>query len=463
MLKSTVQVCVIGMGLAGSECAYQLLTRGIAVTLIDMRPKKLSPAHHTDQAAELVCSNSLRSSDVGNAVGLLKEEMANLNSVVIRSAYQSRVPAGSALAVDREEFSKRISEQLHSFDHFTKIEDVVVGFTKTVDGSITVQLENLPELLCQYCIVATGPLTEDQLAQWILKQTDRQSLYFYDSIAPIVNRDSIDMSKAFKQSRYDKDQSDDGDYINCPMNKEEYERFIDSIIAAELAPVHDFDKAQFFEGCLPIEEMVRRGRETLLFGPLKPVGLTNPNQPDQRLHAVVQLRQDNLHASLYNMVGFQTRLKWGEQTRIFRMIPGLENAEFFRMGSMHRNTYICSPELLGDGLELKSFPGLFFAGQITGCEGYVESAAVGLFVGLNLAARLKTGENLTAPPSTTAFGALIRHILKADPEHYQPMNINWGLFDDLEVRARKFDKKVAQLKRAVFDFRCWIYDKLSEI
>lgn len=455
-MANPVPVCIIGMGLAGSECAWQLLKRQIPVTLVEMRPLKKSEAHHGAKAAELVCSNSLRSNDISNAVGLLKEEMASLDSLIIRAAYKARVPAGSALAVDRESFSDFISERLNNFSNFSKVSDVVRSIKQNGE-LLEVQLENGENILCQHCVVATGPLTEENLASWIQEQTQSEYLYFYDSIAPIVDRDSINMKIAFRKSRYDKGQRDDGDYINCPMNKEQYQGFVEAIEKAELAEVKDFDKAQFFEGCLPIEEMIRRGRETLLFGPLKPVGISNPHDMENKPHAIVQLRQDNLHDSLYNMVGFQTRMKWGEQKRIFKNIPGLENAEFHRMGSMHRNTYLCSPQLLKEGLELKSLPGLHFAGQITGCEGYVESAATGLWVGLDLSAKIsqKKGPCL---PATTALGALVRHILKADAQDYQPMNINWGLFEPLDRPAKKAEKKLALVKRAAQDFRQWLYE-----
>lgn len=452
-------VCVIGAGLAGSECAFQLARQGIDVALVEMRPKKMSPAHHTDLAAEMVCSNSLRSNDVHNAVGLIKEEMAALDSLIIKAAHEAHVPAGSALAVDRTVFSQFITAELKKFPNLTWILEEVMGLAREGEF-LVVKFSNGESLLCSRCVIATGPLTSDSLAQWIREKTENESLYFYDSIAPIVEADSIDMTKAFKASRYDKGDADEGDYINCALDRKQYDDFIAAIAAAELVEVHDFDKAQFFEGCLPIEEMVRRGPQTLSYGPMKPVGLKNPHAPDLLAAAVVQLRQDNQHASLYNMVGFQTRMKWGEQKRIFRTIPGLENAEFVRFGSMHRNTYLCSPVLLGDGLELKNFPGLHFAGQITGCEGYVESAAVGLFVGRHVASQLKTGKDLSTPPATTSLGALIHHILHADPKNYQPMNVNFGLFTALETRFPKKDKKVHLVVRAREDLKQWMTQKI---
>lgn len=450
-------VCVIGAGLAGSECAYQLARQGLDVALVEMRPKKMSPAHHTDLAAEMVCSNSLRSNDVHNAVGLIKEEMGVLDSLMMKAAHEAQVPAGSALAVDRFVFSQWVTQELKNIPNLTWISEEVMGLEHEGEF-LSVKFSNGEALLCSRCVIATGPLTSDTLASWICDKTQNESLYFYDSIAPIVEADSIDMTKAFKASRYNKGDADEGDYINCPLDQKQYDDFIAAIAAAELIEVHDFDKAQFFEGCLPIEEMVRRGPQTLCYGPMKPVGLKNPHAPHSFAAAVVQLRQDNRHASLYNMVGFQTRMKWGEQKRIFRKIPGLENAEFVRFGSMHRNTYLCSPILLGEGLELKNFPGLHFAGQITGCEGYVESAAVGLFVGRHIANRVKIGKDLLTPPATTSLGALIHHILHADPKNYQPMNVNFGLFTALEKRVPKKEKKTHLVARARQDLKKWICD-----
>lgn len=443
---------MIGAGLAGCESAWQLAKSGVEVALIEMRPHTKTPAHHTGNPAELVCSNSFRSKDRHNAVGLLKEEMQSLDSLIVRAAYQAQVPAGSALAVDRNVFSKAVADGLDSLENISKFSETVVNIEKR-DDLFSVICESGKMIECVHCVIATGPLTHDKLARWILAKTGEESLYFYDSIAPIVDVDSIDRTTAFRASRYGKG---DGDYINCVMTKDQYESFIAEIAKAQLIEVHDFDHAQFFEGCLPIEEMVRRGPETLRYGPLKPVGIVNPHDPEKKYHAVVQLRQDNLHATLFNMVGFQTRMKWGEQQRIFRTIPGLENAEFLRLGSMHRNTYLCSPKLLHKGLELKSLPGIHFAGQITGCEGYVESAAVGLYVGLCLWQQIKKQKKIVAPPATTALGALISHILHADPEDYQPMNINFGLLKNLEGRFKKADKKNELIKRASDDLREWL-------
>lgn len=450
-------ICIIGSGLAGSECAYQLAKRGLSVALVEMRPIKKSPAHHTDKAAELVCSNSLRSGDIMNAVGLIKNEMASLDSLVVRAAYKARVPAGSALAVDRDAFADFVTATLKAQENLTILAGEVSGVERAGD-LLKVCCGDGQTLLARHVVVATGPLTADALSHWIAEKTGQEALYFYDAIAPIVERDSIDMSVAFKASRWGKGEDEEGDYINCPMEKPEYEAFVTAIQNAELIEVHDFDKAQFFEACLPIEVMAGRGMDVLNHGPMKPVGIRNPHTPTRLPYAVVQLRQDNLHATLYNMVGFQTRMKWGEQTRIFRMIPGLANAEFVRLGAMHRNTYLCSPLLLGAGMELKSFASLHFAGQITGCEGYVESAAVGLYVALHLAKRIQNKTNLELPPATTAMGALIHHILKADPSAYQPMNVNFGLFTPLEKHFAKVEKKAEIVKRAASDFRKWVYD-----
>lgn len=445
--KSIYDVCVIGAGLAGSECAYQLASFSLNVAVVEMRPVKMTPAHHTSQPAELVCSNSLRSQDPLNAVGLLKEEMHQLGSLIMRAAYHAKVPAGSALAVDREIFSNFVKNELSQKTNISFLTEEVLSLEHEKEF-MRVVFASGNSILARRCVISSGPLTSDALASWISKQTQQDYLYFYDSIAPIVQADSIDMTKAFLGSRYQKGDEEEGDYINCPLTEEQYQNFIQNIKQAELIAVKDFDKAQFFEGCLPIEEMVRRGDKTLQFGPLKPVGLVNPHEPDVQYAAVIQLRQDNKHASLYNMVGFQTRMKWPEQKRIFTQIPGLENAEFIRFGSMHRNTYICSPLLLNSAFELQNFSGVHFAGQITGCEGYVESAAVGQFVGLTLASFFKTGSFLKVFSACTAWGALLNHILQADPKNYQPMNVNFGLFEALQEKCRKKDRKEKIVKRA---------------
>ncbi|OVE80617.1 methylenetetrahydrofolate--tRNA-(uracil(54)-C(5))-methyltransferase (FADH(2)-oxidizing) TrmFO [bacterium K02(2017)] len=471
-MSDKTPIYIIGAGLAGSECAYQLAKRGLLVELIEMRPKKSSPAHMTTKPAELVCSNSFRSNDVSNAVGLLKEEMAKLDSLVIEAAYQAKVPAGSSLAVDRDVFSNSIQSKLNQFKNLTIRHDVVMGFERD-GGQLFINLESGENLKCSKVVIATGPLTDEPLAKWILESMSEEYLYFYDSIAPIVDRDSINMDIAFRASRYGKGETAEGDYINCPMDQNQYEKFIEDINAAELVAVKDFDQAQFFDGCLPIEEMVRRGAETLRYGPLKPVGLAKDWVADikdlkktdksKRPHAVVQLRQDNLHNSLYNMVGFQTRLKWPDQKRIFRSIPGLEQAEFHRMGAMHRNTYICSPKVLKNGMTHQAFPEIHFAGQITGCEGYVESAAVGLYVGLFISKQIFGANELTHPPQSTALGALIHHILNADGDNYQPMNINFGLFSELTEPVKKFDRKLLRVKTALNQFRQWYYQNLSDL
>lgn len=454
-VETKQNICVVGAGLAGSECTWQLAKRGIAVTLIEMRPQKTTAAHQSASAAELVCSNSLRGNDIANAVGLLKEEMASLDSLIMQAAYHARVPAGGALAVDRDSFSEFIESKLNALPNLTRRPGVVVAVEKSEQG-VAVVFEDGERLSASQVVLATGPLTDDVLAKWLQDQIKSDYLYFYDAIAPIVEKDSIDFNQVYYGSRYGKGGKD---YINCAMDEDQYNAFIDAIENAELAPVHDFDKAQFFEACLPIEEMVARGRETLRFGPLKPVGLERPD--GSKPHAVVQLRQDNLHASLYNMVGFQTRMKWGEQKRIFGMLPGLANANFARMGSMHRNTYVCSPAVLTDHLSLKTLPQVHLAGQITGCEGYVESAAVGLHMGLYLSAQ-EQGLSYVRPPATTALGALLHHLTKADPNDYQPMNINFGLFTEFEERLKRHDKKLAYVKRAVADFRSWYYQIMQK-
>lgn len=422
--------------------------------LVEMRPEKLTPAHKTGMAAELVCSNSLRSDDPLNAVGLLKREMEALASLVIASARASQVPAGSALAVDRGLFSEAVTCGLAGLNTLTRISGLVTGISRAGEG-LRVGLEDGRYVQAARVVIASGPLTADALVAWILEHTRRDTLYFYDSISPIIEQDSINTKIAFRASRYDKG-GGLGDYLNCPLSRSQYERFIATVAVAELVPVHDFERAMFFEACLPIEEMVRRGPDTLRFGPMKPVGLVDPSHPDERPYAVVQLRQDNLHGSLYNMVGFQTRMKWGEQKRIFTTIPGLENAEFVRFGSLHRNTYICSPALLNGLFELRDFPGVHFAGQISGCEGYVESAATGLYLGTVLAALLKDKTVPVAPPRTTALGALIHHILTADPENFQPMNVNFGLFSELPGRGPKRLRKEGLVARARADFGVWL-------
>ncbi len=410
------RVTVIGAGLAGSEAAWQVATRGIPVVLCEMRPKKTTPAHHTGYFAELVCSNSLRARSLYNAVGLLKEEMRRLNSIIMHCADKHCVPAGGALAVDREGFARAVTEILEQHP------------------LVEVRREECTDITDGVVVVATGPLTSDRLAERIKEFTGRQYLYFYDAVAPIVTLESIDMSKVFWSSRYGKGEDD---YLNCPMTREEYEAFWEALVNAERAPRKGFEKEKIFEGCMPIEVMARRGRDTMRYGPLKPVGLVDP-RTGQRPYAVVQLRRDNAAGTLYNMVGFQTHLKWGEQKRVFRMIPGLERAKFARYGVMHRNTYINSPVLLRPTYQCKKREELFFAGQITGVEGYVESAASGLVAGINAALLLK-GRRPEILPRETAHGALAHYITSAEEHNFQPMNITFGLFPPLEEKIR--DKK----------------------
>lgn len=410
-------VLIVGAGLAGSEAAWQVTRRGIPVILYEMRPEKKTPAHHTGDFAELVCSNSLRAQALENAVGLLKEEMRRLNSLIMRAADATRVPAGGALAVDRQAFARYITEAL------------------TREPLVTVRREEVTAIPDHMpAIIATGPLTSDALARAIRELTGEDYLYFYDAVAPIVTLESINMEKVFWASRYEKGEAA---YLNCPMTEEEYERFYAALVTAERAPLKAFEQEVHFEGCMPVEAMAARGKETLLFGPLKPVGLVDP-RTGKRPYAVVQLRQDNREGTLFNMVGFQTNLKWGEQQRVFRLIPGLENAEFVRYGVMHRNTYLNAPVLLAATLACKKRPGLFFAGQITGVEGYVESAAAGLIAGIN-AARLVQGREPVIFPPETAHGALTHYITTADPKNFQPMNVNYGLFPPLpeKIRDRK--------------------------
>lgn len=405
---------VIGAGLAGCEAAWQIARQGIRVRLFEMKPHKKTPAHHSDTFAELVCSNSLKSEMLENAAGLLKRELSMLGSIIMACADETRVPAGAALAVDRHEFSKAVTDKIKSNRLIEIINDEV---TTLDDDNIT--------------IVATGPLTSDKLANEISSIIGGNSLYFFDAAAPIVRKESIDMNIAFKASRYNKG---DADYINCPMNKEEYEAFYEALINAETVQLKDFEDDKVFEGCMPIETMAKRGKDTLRFGPLKPVGLPDP-RTGREYYAVVQLRQDDKAASLYNMVGFQTHLKWGEQKRVFSMIPGLENAEFERYGVMHRNTFLNSPALLDSSYRLKKRPNLFFAGQMTGVEGYIESASSGFVAGVNAARQFKGLPDIVFP-GNTAIGALARYISSPGTTRFQPMNINFGIMDSLDERIR---------------------------
>lgn len=441
-------VHVIGAGLAGSEAAWQLAEAGVPVVLHEMRPVRQTDAHHTDGCAELVCSNSFRSDDFEtNAVGLLHEEMRRTGSLIIRSADTHKVPAGAALAVDRDAFSAEVTKALEDHPLITIERGEVAGLPPEDWSSV---------------IVATGPLTSPDLTKAILEVSGEDQLAFFDAIAPIVYKESIDFDVAWFQSRYDK--GDGKDYINCPMTFEHYDAFIDALIEGEKTQFKEWEKdTPYFEGCLPIEVMAERGRKTLSFGPMKPVGLTDPNNPTVKPHAIVQLRQDNKLGTLFNMVGFQTKLTYGEQKRIFRMIPGLENAEFARLGGIHRNTFINSPKLLDGWLRLKAQPRLRFAGQITGCEGYVESAAVGLMAG-RFAAAERLGLAPSAPPETTSMGAILAHVTGgADAETFQPMNANFGLFPPLETddlpkkqRPRGRDRKIKLSERALADLAVWL-------
>lgn len=440
---------VIGAGLAGSEAAWQAAQRGISVVIHEMRPKKASPAHKTAYCAELVCSNSLRSDDCEhNAVGLMHQEMRMGKSLIMQCADATKVPAGGALAVDRERFAAMVTDKLKNHPLIRFVYEEVTDFPAN-DGNLY--------------IIASGPLTSNALIEAILREVDGQTLNFFDAIAPVVYKDSIDFSKAWYQSRYDK--GDKFDYINCPMSKEEYYLFVEALLKAEKVEFHDFEKAEYFDGCLPIEVMAERGLETLVYGPMKPVGLTNPHQPHQKPYAVVQLRQDNQEDTLRNMVGFQTKLKYGEQQRIFRMIPGLEKAEFARLGGIHKNTFIKSPLLLDQTLRLKTKPYIRFAGQITGCEGYIESASVGWLSGYFAACEI-LGKEPILPPKTTAFGAMLGHLQdQTNIENYQPMNINFGIFPTIQGeittngKFRKIkgaERKEAYCRRALEDFKNWM-------
>ncbi|MCT7375347.1 methylenetetrahydrofolate--tRNA-(uracil(54)-C(5))-methyltransferase (FADH(2)-oxidizing) TrmFO [Chelativorans salis] len=452
---------VIGGGLAGSEAAWQAAEAGVPVILHEMRPVRGTDAHKTDGLAELVCSNSFRSDDAEtNAVGLLHAEMRLAGSLIMRAGDASQVPAGGALAVDREGFSQAVTRAIEAHPLITVVREEVGG---------------LPPAEWDQAIIATGPLTAPSLAEAIRAATGAEALAFFDAIAPIVHFDTVDMNVCWFQSRYDKvgPGGTGKDYVNCPMNKAEYEAFVQALLDGEKTSFKEWEGTPYFDGCLPIEVMAERGPETLRHGPMKPMGLTNAHKPDEKPYAVVQLRQDNALGTLYNMVGFQTKLKYGEQVRIFRMIPGLENAEFARLGGLHRNTYINSPALLDGTLQLKSRPGLRFAGQITGCEGYVESAAMGLVAG-RFAAAERLGRPIAPPPPTTAFGALVNHIsgghILADDEpgkrSFQPMNVNFGLFSPVEVpkvegkRLRGKEKTLAKKRaisaRALADCREWL-------
>src|SRR6266508_809443 len=464
---------VIGGGLAGSEAAWQAASLGVPVTIHEMRPVRATAVHKTDALAELVCSNSFRGDKLDNAVGLLKEEMRRLGSVILQAADQARVPAGAALAVDRLHFSSTVTERVSSHPLIELVREEVISLPSSSSGWSPV-------------IVATGPLTSAALSAAILAFVGEDHLHFYDAISPIVLAESIDMSKVFRASRWNRSlrpgasgassalgfsgavpcsgapgeraetaaNADEGDYLNCPMTREEYEAFYDALTTAESATVHDFDKEKFFAGCLPIEVMAHRGRDTLRFGPMKPVGLVDP-RTGRAPYAAVQLRQDNLAGDHFSLVGFQTQLKWGEQARVLKMIPGLEQAEFVRFGMIHRNTYIHGPTVLRETWQTKTREDLFFAGQISGVEGYVESAASGLIAGRNAAA-LSRGEALRVPPRSTAIGALAYYVSHANPHDYQPTNITFGIMDAPPNGIRdKMKRKIAISERALSDLEQW--------
>ncbi|HEY5973139.1 MAG TPA: methylenetetrahydrofolate--tRNA-(uracil(54)-C(5))-methyltransferase (FADH(2)-oxidizing) TrmFO [Geobacteraceae bacterium] len=426
-------ITIIGGGLAGCEAAWQAAQRGVPVILHEMKPTTFSPAHQLPGLAELVCSNSLRGASLDNAVGLLKEELRRLDSLFMAAADATRVPAGGALAVDREQFSTFITERIASHP-----------LIQLVRGEVT-------ELPAEgVVVIASGPLTSERLAEAIGRRTG-DYLYFYDAIAPIVTASSLDYGQVFAASRYGKGDGDD--YQNVPLDEAQYHRFVDELLAGDKVPAREFEKVVHFEGCMPIEELAARGVETLRFGPMKPVGLVDP-RTGREPHAVVQLRKENREGTLLNLVGFQTKLTWPEQRRIFRLLPGLEQAEFARLGAMHRNTFINAPALLTASFQLKSEPRLILAGQITGVEGYVESAGSGFLAGLT-AVSLARGEEPPLPPPTTALGALVRHITDAEVKHFQPMNVNYGLFPELAGRVKKKERRQLLAERALADLASW--------
>lgn len=432
------KIIVIGGGLAGSEASWQIAQRGIKVALYEMRPLKMTPAHKTDKLAELVCSNSLRSKELHKAVGLLKEELKILKSIIMEAAINCEIEGGKALVVDRECFAKYVTEQVSNHPLIEIIREEVKEIPKD-----------------KIVIIATGPLTSEILAKALAKLIEIPYLHFYDAISPIVYAESIDWKKVFIADRYEKEE---GSYVNCPLTKEEYERFIKELLKAEKVPLHSFEDPKYFEGCLPIEVMAERGKDTLRYGPMKPTGLIDP-KTGKEPYAVVQLRPENKEKTLYNIVGFQTKLKYQEQIRIFRMIPGLEKAEFARLGSIHRNTFVNAPLVLKPTLQLKRNPYIFLAGQITGVEGYVESTAMGLIAGLN-AERLIKGKPLIVPPKETAIGALINYLQTANPKYFQPMNINWGLFPPLKEKISKKMKYIKLAERALKILQNWIKENL---
>ncbi len=428
-------IVIIGGGLAGSEAAWQAANQGAKVTLYEMRPKEETAAHKTDQLAEIVCSNSLGSNDPNSAPGILKQEMRQLGSLIIQVADSVRIPAGMALAVDRDQFAQTITQTLAEHPNIKILRE---------------EIQEIPQ--DAFCIIATGPLTSPKLSEAIIHLTQSKNLFFYDAISPIVDADSLNMEVIFRASRYDKGTAD---YLNCPMDEESYNRFYEALRQGECVQPKSFEHIPYFEGCLPIEVMAERGRQTLAFGPFKPVGLSDP-RTGARPHAVLQLRAENAHGSCYNLVGCQTKLKYPEQGRIFRMIPGLEQAEFLRYGSIHRNTFINVPVLLKDTLQLKKRPKIFFAGQLVGVEGYVEAAASGGLAGIN-AARMLSNQGPVVPPPTTAHGALLQYITTCEPKHFQPINTNFGLFPPLDTPIRDKQKKRQSIqKRALSHFESWM-------
>jgi methylenetetrahydrofolate--tRNA-(uracil-5-)-methyltransferase len=463
--QNNMAVTIIGGGLAGSEAAWQVATAGVPVVLYEMRPVRATAVHKTDYLAELVCSNSFRGDKLDNAVGLLKEEMRRLVSLVMRAADASRVPAGAALAVDRDRFAQSVTRALLDHPLVTVVREEITTIPRSSAR--------------QPVIIATGPLTSEALSAGIAALVGAAHLYFYDAISPIVLADTIDRSRVFRASRWDRSLGnvprppdttaegaacgvDDGqgDYLNCPLTREDYDRFYDALIAAESATVHDFDKERFFEGCLPIEVMAHRGRDTLRFGPMKPVGLKDP-RTGREPYAVVQLRQDNIAGDHFSLVGFQTQIKWGDQAQVLRLIPGLEQAEFVRFGMVHRNTYVNGPNVLAETSQVRRVPTLFLAGQMSGVEGYVESAASGLMAGRNAAALVK-GEPLSTPPRTTAIGALAYYVAHANPAHYEPSNVTFGIMQPLPRAPRsKAERKLAISARALADLQQWIDGRTS--
>ncbi len=428
---------IIGGGLAGCEAAWQAAERGVSVRLHEMRPRRFSPAHESEDLAELVCSNSLRSNDPGSAVGLLKEEMRRLSSLLMRVADETSVPAGKALAVDRRKFAARVTEAVTAHPRIHLVREEVTELPGPAD--------NRPVIL------ATGPLTSPAMTASLTALTGSDNLAFYDAIAPIIDAASLDMGIIFRRSRWD---DGPGDYLNCPMTGEQYRLFIRELAGADRVPLRDFEQPRYFEGCLPIEVMLERGEQTLLFGPMKPVGLVDP-RTGATPFAVVQLRAENREMTMYNMVGFQTKLTYAEQKRVFRLIPGLERAEFVRLGSIHRNTFVCAPRVLRPSLQTKENPRLFLAGQLSGVEGYVESTAMGLLAGIN-AARLAREQEVVVPPAETAHGALVRHLTGSEPDRFQPSNINFGLFPALGRKMRKRDRGTYRAALALKSLAAWL-------